>query len=52
MRYRPVHTMNNTAFQNAGRKHYATAMVARLVEAADRVQATHDRTSLLRVVNG
>lgn len=33
-------------------QHYATATVARLVEAANRVQQTVDRTTLLRVVNG
>lgn len=33
-------------------QHYATATVARLVEAANRVQHTVDRTTLLRVVNG
>jgi integrase len=94
MPYRPVQTMNNTAFQNARRKagldrlrvhdlrhtfgqrlrdagvseedralllghamtgmpqHYATATIARLVEAANKVQQTRDRTTLLRVVNG
>ena len=94
MPYRPVHTMNNTAFQNARRaakldrlrvhdlrhtfgqrlrdagvseedralllghvitgmpQHYATATIARLVEAANKVQQTRDRTTLLRVVNG
>lgn len=31
---------------------YATATVARLVEVANRVQETRDRTTLLRVVNG
>jgi len=31
---------------------YATATVARLVDAANRVQHTADRTTLLRVVNG
>jgi len=94
MPYRPVHTMNNTAFQSARRaakldrvrvhdlrhtfgqrlrdagvaeedralllghaingmpQHYATATIARLVEAANKVQETRDRTTLLRVVNG
>jgi integrase len=94
MPYRPIHTMNNTAFQNARRaakldklrvhdlrhtfgqrlrdagvseedralllghaitgmpQHYATATIARLVEAANKVQETRDRTTLLRVVNG
>lgn len=94
MEYRPVHTMNNTAFQNARRaakldkvrvhdlrhtfgqrlrdagvaeedralllghalqgmpQHYASATIARLVEAANKVQETRDRTTLLRVVNG
>jgi integrase len=33
-------------------QHYATATVARLVEAANQVQHTVDRTTLLRVVNG
>lgn len=33
-------------------QHYATATVARLVEAANRVTQTRDRTTLLRVVNG
>lgn len=33
-------------------QHYASATVARLVEAANRVQQTVDRTTLLRVVNG
>jgi integrase len=33
-------------------QHYATATVARLVDAANRVQHTVDRTTLLRVVNG
>lgn len=33
-------------------QHYATATVARLVEVANRVQRTVDRTTLLRVVNG
>jgi integrase len=31
---------------------YATATVARLVEVANRVNQTDDRTTLLRVVNG
>ena len=33
-------------------QHYATATVARLVEAANSVRHTVDRTTLLRVVNG
>jgi integrase len=33
-------------------QHYASATVARLVEAANKVQHTVDRTTLLRVVNG
>lgn len=33
-------------------QHYATATVARLVDAANKVQLTVDRTTLLRVVNG
>jgi hypothetical protein len=33
-------------------QHYATATIARLVEAADKVKQTLDRTTLLRVVNG
>lgn len=33
-------------------QHYATATVARLVDAANRVAHTVDRTTLLRVVNG
>lgn len=33
-------------------QHYAAATVARLVEAANKVQHTVDRTTLLRVVNG
>lgn len=33
-------------------QHYATATVARLVDAANQVQHTVDRTTLLRVVNG
>jgi integrase len=33
-------------------QHYATATVARLVDAANKVQHTVDRTTLLRVVNG
>ena len=33
-------------------RHYATATVARLVEAANSVSHTRDRTTLLRVVNG
>lgn len=32
--------------------HYVTAPVARLVEAANKVSRTRDRTTLLRVVNG
>jgi len=32
-------------------QHYATATFARVVEAADKVQCTCDRTTLLRVVN-
>ncbi len=94
MNYSRVHTMNNTAFQNARRaaklervrvhdlrhtfgqrlrdagvseedrelllghaitgmpQHYATATIARLVEAANKVKQTLDRTTLLRVVNG
>jgi integrase len=94
MPYRPVHTMNKTAFQYARRtakferarvhdlrhtfgqrlreagvteedralllghaltgmpQHYATATIARLVEAANKVRETRDRTTLLRVVNG
>ena len=94
MDYKPVATMNNTAFQNAraaaglermrvhdlrhtfGQRlrdagvpeedralllghaiegmpqHYATATIARLVEMANKVKETFDRTTLLRVVNG
>lgn len=33
-------------------RHYATATVARLVQLANRVSKTRDRTTLLRVVNG
>jgi hypothetical protein len=33
-------------------QHYATATIARLVEAANTVHETRDRTTLLRVVNG
>lgn len=33
-------------------QHYATATVARLVEAVNRVSKTRDRTTLLRVANG
>jgi hypothetical protein len=33
-------------------QHYATATIACLVEAANKVRETHDRTTLLRVVNG
>ena len=33
-------------------QHYATATVARLVDAANRVQHTVDRATLLRMVNG
>ena len=33
-------------------QHYATATVARLVEAANKAQYTVDRTTLLSVVNG
>jgi integrase len=33
-------------------QHYATAEIARLVELANKVQETRDRTTLLRVVNG
>ena len=33
-------------------QHYATATVARLVEVANRVLETRDRTTLLRVVSG
>ena len=33
-------------------QHYATAMIARLVEAANKVRETRDRATLLRVVNG
>jgi integrase len=33
-------------------QHYATATVARLVDAANKVAQTIDRTTLLRVVNG
>ena len=32
-------------------QHYATATIARVVDAADKVQGTCDRTTLLRVVN-
>lgn len=32
--------------------HYATASIARLAAAANKVQETGDRTTLLRVVNG
>lgn len=94
MDYKPIATMNNTAFQNAraaaglermrvhdlrhtfGQRlrdagvpeedralllghaidgmpqHYATATIARLVEMANKVRETFDRTTLLRVVNG
>ena len=33
-------------------QHYATATVARLVDAANKVHHTVDRMTLLRVVNG
>ncbi|HEX6704710.1 MAG TPA: hypothetical protein VF169_08120 [Albitalea sp.] len=33
-------------------QHYATATIARLVEAANEANETRDRTTLLRVVNG
>lgn len=33
-------------------QHYATATIARLVEAANKANETRDRTTLLRVVNG
>jgi hypothetical protein len=33
-------------------QHYARATIARLVEMANRVSDTRDRTTLLRVVNG
>jgi integrase len=33
-------------------QHYASATVARLIEVANKVQETRDRTTLLRVVNG
>jgi integrase len=33
-------------------QHYATAEIARLLELANKVQETRDRTTLLRVVNG
>lgn len=33
-------------------QHYATATIARLVEAANKKQETRDRTTLLRVVSG
>lgn len=33
-------------------QHYATATVARLVEAANKAPLTFDRTTLRRVVNG
>lgn len=33
-------------------QHYATATIERLVEAANKVQSTRDRTTLLKVVNG
>ena len=33
-------------------QHYATATIARLVELANRVTTTRDRTTLLRVING
>jgi hypothetical protein len=33
-------------------QHYATATIARLVEAANKLRETRDRTTLLRVVNG
>lgn len=94
MDYKPIATMNNTAFQNAraaaglermrvhdlrhtfGQRlrdagvpeedralllghaiegmpqHYATATIARLVEMANKVRETFDRTTILRVVNG
>ena len=94
MDYKPIATMNNTAFQSArcaaglermrvhdlrhtfGQRlrdagvpeedralllghaidgmpqHYATATIARLVEMANKVKETFDRTTLLRVVNG
>jgi len=34
------------------RQHYASATIARLVEAANKVQQTVDRSTLLRIVNG
>ena len=33
-------------------QHYATATIARLVEAANKVKFTPDRTTILRIVNG
>ena len=33
-------------------QHYATATIARLVEAANKVRETRNRTTLLPVVNG
>ena len=33
-------------------QHYVTATVSRLVDVANKVQLTVDRTTLLRVVNG
>jgi hypothetical protein len=32
-------------------QHYATATIARVVDAADKIQGTCDRTTLQRVVN-
>ena len=32
-------------------QHYATATIARLVDAANKVTETRDRTTLLRIVN-
>jgi hypothetical protein len=33
-------------------QHHATATITRLVEAANKVQETRDRTTLLRMANG
>jgi integrase len=33
-------------------QHYATSTIARLVEVANKVMQTRDRTTLLRVING
>jgi hypothetical protein len=47
-----VHGRPESVFTITGIRNYATTTVARLVDIANKVALTVDRTTLLRVVNG